>query len=49
VWNLTANYQVTPKVQAYLRAENLFNEKYEELFGFGTAVQSVYAGLRVSY
>jgi vitamin B12 transporter len=49
VWNLIANYDVVKGVQAYVRAENLFNEKYEEILNFGTPVQSVYAGVRVAY
>ncbi len=49
VWNLTANYEVVKGVQTYLRAENLFNEKYEEILNFGTPVRSVFAGVRVTY
>lgn len=49
VWNLTANYEVVKGVQTYVRAENLFNEKYEEILHFGTPVRSVFAGVRVTY
>lgn len=49
VWNLIANYDVTKNVQAYVRAENLFNEKYEEILNFGTPVRSVFAGVKVTY
>jgi vitamin B12 transporter len=49
VWNLIANYDVTRNVQAYVRADNLFNEKYEEILNFGTPVRSVFAGVRVMY
>jgi vitamin B12 transporter len=49
VWNLTANYEVVKGVQTYVRAENLFNEKYEEILHFGTPVRSVFAGVRVMY
>lgn len=49
VWNLTANYEVVKGVQTYIRAENLFNEKYEEILNFGTPVRSVFAGVRVMY
>lgn len=49
VWNLTANYEVVKGVQTYIRAENLFNEKYEEILHFGTPVRSVFAGVRVMY
>jgi vitamin B12 transporter len=49
VWNLIANYDVTKNVQAYVRADNLFNEKYEEILNFGTPVRSVFAGVKVLY
>lgn len=49
VWNLTANYEVVKGVQTYVRVENLFNEQYEEILNFGTAVRSVFAGIRVAY
>ncbi len=49
VWNVVANYDVTKYLQAYLRAENLFNEKYEEILNFGTPVRSIFAGIKLSY
>jgi vitamin B12 transporter len=49
VWNVSATYDVTNRVQTYLRADNIFNEKYEEILYFGTAVRSIFAGLRVNY
>ena len=49
VWNLMVNYEVGKGVQTYLRAENLFNEKYEEILNFGTPVKSIFAGVRVTY
>jgi vitamin B12 transporter len=49
VWNLSATYDVTKRVQTYVRAENLFNEKYEEILNFGTPVRSIYVGLKVNY
>ncbi len=49
VWNLTATYEVVKGVQTYVRAENLFNEQYEEILNYGTPVRSVFAGVRVTY
>lgn len=49
VWALTAAYDVTKYVQAYTRVENLFDEKYEELLNAGTAVRSIYVGVRIKY
>jgi len=49
VWNLSATYNVTNQVQTYVRADNIFNEKYEEVLLFGTPVRSVFFGLRINY
>jgi vitamin B12 transporter len=49
VWNITATYDVVKGVQTYVRAENLFNEKYEEILNFGTPGRSIFAGVRVTY
>ena len=49
VWNISATYDVTNRVQTYLRADNIFNEKYEEIRLFGTPVRSIFVGLRVNY
>ena len=49
LWNLSATYDVTNRVQTYLRADNIFNEKYEEVQLFGTPVRSIFVGLRVNY
>lgn len=49
VWNLSANYDVTKQIQAYLRVDNLFNEAYEEVLFFGTPIRSIYGGVRINY
>jgi len=49
VWNVTANYEVIKGVQAYVRADNLFDEEYEEVLNLGTPVRSVFGGVRVTY
>ncbi len=49
VWNLAASYDVTKQLQIYTRAENLFNENYEEILNAGTPVRSIYVGLKVNY
>jgi vitamin B12 transporter len=37
VWTLAASYDVTKWIQLYSRAENLFDERYEEILNAGTA------------
>jgi vitamin B12 transporter len=49
VWNLIASYDVNKSVQAYVRADNLFNEKYEEILNFGTPVRSIFGGVKLMY
>ena len=49
VWSLAVTYDVTKRMQAYLRAENLFNEKYEEITSGGTPIRSVFGGLRFTF
>ncbi|MGE0644027.1 MAG: TonB-dependent receptor plug domain-containing protein [Nitrospira sp.] len=49
VWNLSASYDVTKQVQAYVRVDNLFNEKYEETLFFGTPIRSIFGGVRINY
>ncbi len=49
VWNLSASYDVTRHMQAYLRLDNIFNEKYEETLFFGTPIRSIFGGVRINY
>ena len=49
VWSFSATYDVTKRVQAYTRVENLFDEKYEEILNTGSAVRSIYVGIKVHY
>lgn len=49
VWNLSASYDVTKSVQAYIRLDNIFNEKYEETLFFGTPIRSIFGGVRINY
>ena len=49
VVNLAAAYDLTDRVQAFVRVENLFNEEYEEAIGFNTAGRSAFGGLTISF
>jgi vitamin B12 transporter len=49
VWAFSATYDVTKRIQVYTRVENLFDEKYEEILNAGTAVRSIYVGIKVHY
>lgn len=47
--DVRGNYQVNANLQAFLRLENITNERYEEVLNYGVAGRSVYAGLKVSW
>jgi vitamin B12 transporter len=44
-----ASYKLNPGLEIYGRIENLFDEDYEEVFGFSTAGIAGYAGLRWTF
>ena len=49
VVNVAANYDLSRRLQAYVRVDNLFDEEYEEVLNFGTLGVSVFGGLRVNF
>lgn len=49
VFNFSATYEVNKQIQVYTRVDNIFNEKYEEVLYFGTAIRSVFGGVRMNF
>ena len=47
--NLNASYQITDQLQAYVRAENVFDERYQEVIGYAQPGAAVFAGLRFRF
>jgi vitamin B12 transporter len=47
--NLYASYTLTDALQLYGRVENVFDIKYEPVYGYGGAGRAAYAGIRASY
>jgi vitamin B12 transporter len=47
--NLAACYDFTPHLQIFGRLENLFDEDYEEISGYGVPGRSVFGGLKLSF
>jgi vitamin B12 transporter len=45
--NAIITHQVTPQAHLYLRGENIFNEKYEEVFSYRSPGATVMLGLRM--
>lgn len=46
--NISAAYSILKNVQLYGRIENALNEKYEDVWGFGTAGRTGYIGLKLN-
>ena len=46
---VTAAYDLTTRVGLFGRVENVTDEEYEEVFGFGTPGRAFYAGGRVTF
>lgn len=49
VVNATMTYDVTDTAEAYLRIENLFDEQYQLVPGYGTSDRAIYVGLRAEF
>lgn len=49
VMNFSASYDLTHNLQGYIRVDNLLNRNYEEVRFFGTAVRSVFGGIRLKF
>lgn len=47
--DLRASFPVTDSIEMYGRVENLFDERYETIFRYGTPGRAGYAGVRLRY
>ncbi len=48
VVNLAASFDATDTVTVFARVDNLFDESYEEVYGYGTAGLSGYGGVKIA-
>lgn len=46
--SLRAAYRIRPRLELFARAENLFDDEYQDVFGYAAPGASVHAGLRLS-
>lgn len=49
LWNLAATYDINRQIQGYVRVDNLFDRRYEEILFFGAPGRSVFGGVRVNF
>ena len=47
--NLAARYEINERLAVFGRIDNLFDEEYEEVKGYGTPGFSVYAGVKARF
>ena len=47
--NVRASYQINTQLKLFARVDNLFNEYYEEVYGYGTPGLSAYVGTKISF
>ncbi len=47
--DIRATYPITKRVSIYGRIENLFDERYETTFQYGTARRAAYVGVRLNF
>ncbi len=47
--DVAANYQIAPRVEVFARIENLFDEEYQQILGYGTPGLSGSAGVRLRF
>lgn len=45
--NAKVSYEFRPGMEAYIRGENLLNEDYQTIYGYGTSDLAIYGGLRM--
>jgi vitamin B12 transporter len=49
VANLGGSYRINDNFRLFARIDNLFDKKYEELYGFGTSRIAGYGGVTVNF
>jgi len=49
VVNLSGSFKIHKYVELFARIENLFNEDYEEVYGYGTPGISAYGGIKLTF
>jgi len=45
--NAALSYKIDPRLELFVRGENLLDEDYEEVSGFNTRGLTAYAGIKI--
>lgn len=49
LFNLAASYQLSKHIELFGRIDNLFDQEYEAVLGYGTPGRSAYIGIKATY
>lgn len=49
LFNLAGTYVISPEYRAFLRVDNLFDKKYEDVYSYATPRRGLYGGLTVRF
>lgn len=49
LWNIVANYNISPSFTLYLKGDNMTNKKYQEVDGYGSLGRTFYAGMNARF
>lgn len=49
LFSATFSYEVSDKAELYLRIDNITDEQYQTVAGYGTSGRAVYFGLRAAF
>ncbi|MEM9622378.1 MAG: TonB-dependent receptor, partial [Pseudomonadota bacterium] len=47
--DVSANYRISNQLSAFMRVENLLEEDYQQILGYGTPDLAVFGGVRLSF
>lgn len=45
LWNIVANYAITPSITLYLKGDNMTDKRYQEVDGYGALGRTFYIGM----
>jgi len=49
VANLAADYKITKDLQAYIKINNIFDKKYQDVYGYASSPRAIYVGINAKF